>query len=495
MLTDKEKEEIRRKLLALEEEPPVNGWNKIAAEIKPPRKPRPFWWLAGAALLLLLGSLGIYKLLDKNNRPAIVTSENLEAKQEENKPEPIVADLETGNSNSATKHGTKPEASKNAETKQSETENYSYKNSDQADNEKLTEQERGSSREKVTGPANPVQTRKPIIPIVVGAEKPKNKYNRKTVNQESGKAAAEPSITIVPANPEHQPETIVADNESNTEDFLNARMPVLLQINGFMLPDSMHVALLPDSVVKAVTVADTGKVQESKEWYIGVTFAPRYAFRSFTPTAADDVYITKLNNYKKLDPKRMGYEFGLNVGKKISPKLYLESALSLMQLQENVSYAFTNGKVDTLLKSRTKDGSYQAIPVYIEGSRQLESTFTYGGLRVGLNYYFLESSRSRYNLTFAGGANLLLKGRTREYLNGELKETSSFPSEENVLEQTNYNLLIGAGYNLTIRNKYELTLMPSLNYFLGSTFSKREPFGLKPYTLGVSVQLKRRFAN
>jgi hypothetical protein len=91
-----------------------------------------------------------------------------------------------------------------------------------------------------------------------------------------------------------------------------------------------------------------------------------------------------------------------------------------------------------------------------------------------------------------GGVNLLVKGRTQEIIDGQESKTVYFPSKENILEQSNYNLLVGAGYSMRVREKYELMLMPTLNYFLGSTFKTREPFGLQPYSLGIHVQLKRR---
>ena len=87
--------------------------------------------------------------------------------------------------------------------------------------------------------------------------------------------------------------------------------------------------------------------------------------------------------------------------------------------------------------------------------------------------------------------NLLVRGRTSEYRNGEWIETVEFPDKDNLLEQSNYNLLVGVGYNVVLHPKYELTVMPALNYFLGSTFKEREPFGLRPYTLGVNLQVKR----
>jgi hypothetical protein len=189
----------------------------------------------------------------------------------------------------------------------------------------------------------------------------------------------------------------------------------------------------------------------------------------------------------------MGYELGLNISKAISHNLYLESSLAFMQLKENLSYSFTTGKVDTLLRQVSSDGQrIDVTALYTTGNRQLVSSYAYGGWRLGATYYFWQNERRRFNLTLNGGVNLLVKGRTQEIIDGQESRMVYFPSKENILEQTNYNLLVGAGYSMQVMQKYELMLMPTLNYFLGSTFQTREPFGLQPYSLGIHAQLKRR---
>ncbi|WP_242929197.1 PorT family protein [Pontibacter vulgaris] len=509
MLTDKEQEEIRRKLLGLEEEPPANGWNKIAAEIQPPRRPYRLWWVLIAALLLLVGSVGVLYFVKKPQTPVIATTVNSSEPNSESKSGETAATQKTGKVERSDQsiQQLKKSGSNFSEVAGKDPE----VGTDKASEESQEAQPKNPEKQPVTGRI-PVATlpnaEEPVklpLPLIAEGKKPRNRYKSETgvttkeieitnkIAKTEKRESTEPTIASQPdKNKGTKAENAETDN-TNSFELLKGRVTQLDSLHKLSVPDSVSIALVPDSAVKVVSIPTVDSVAKSREWYVGVTFAPRYTFRSFTPAATDDIYITNLNNYEKLDPKRMGYEFGLSAGKQLSKQLYLESSLNVMQLQENVSYAFTTGKVDTLLKSRGDDGSIRVIPVYVKGERQLESTFTYGGIRVGVNYYFLQSTRSRLNLTFAGGANLLLKGRTKEYINGELKETIDFPSEKDLFEQTNYNLLLGAGYNTSLGGNYELMLMPSLNYFLGSTFSKREPFGLKPYTLGLNIQVKRRF--
>lgn len=298
-----------------------------------------------------------------------------------------------------------------------------------------------------------------------------------------------------------KPEAEIIDtNTPEKENLLNAGID-----NNKPLPtDSMAQATQPDSVIiakqektskKKEELAPEPKKRKPESWSLSVFFAPRYAFRVFTPNTQDEILITRMNQINKLDPKRMGYEYGLNAAKTVTPKMQIEAGLSLMQLKENVDYSFTNGAVDSssLTSVLAPDGSLTVTTGYVLEERQLTSTYTYGGLHLGTTYYFGSSARHRYNVTFAAGANLLVKGRTKQYINGTWTETITFPSRKNILEQSNYNLLLGAGYNVQLSPQFEFMVMPAINYFLGSTFKKREPFGLRPYSFGITFQVKKIF--
>ncbi|EMR02396.1 hypothetical protein ADICEAN_02493 [Cesiribacter andamanensis AMV16] len=189
----------------------------------------------------------------------------------------------------------------------------------------------------------------------------------------------------------------------------------------------------------------------------------------------------------------MGYAVGASVGRALGSRLQLEGSLSLLKLRENVAYTYTDGTVTTLERSLNSQGQLEARPVYATQQRQLVSAYTYGSLQLGTTYFFWQGARRRFHLSAGAGANLLLRGRTELYQNGAWVQTLRFPSADNLLEQSNYDLMLGAGYNQMLFGSYELSLMPTLNYYLGSTYQAREPFGLRSYTLGIKLQLRRRF--
>ena len=473
MLTDKEQEEIRRKLLGLEEEPPAGAWSKIAVDIQPQQQPRSPWWHAAAALLLLLlSSTGVYYFVTQqsDNGTAIV---NVEQKQRQE---------ETLGANASEKErGLSVEKRETAPVEKTP----------------LTAEASGKVRSEA-----PEQARTKVEQPTTEPRRAARERTRVIAKREASVPVSQGIATLVdkdePTDGYSRPNLAKSDTAptaGSSADLLSGRIPTLVNSEAFTLPASPVSAKMPQPTytLEQPTSADDAETNQAGEWYVCFIAAPRYAFRSFTPSVGDEVYITKLHNMDRLDPERMGYELGMSAGKSLLPQLYLETNLSMMQLRENVSYSYTTGKVDTIVKSLSSDGTIRATPLFVLGERQLKSSYTYGNLRVGATFFFMEHAQRRFNITVAGGMSLLVKGRTEEHMDGELLGAVDFPDDDNPLEQTNYNLMLGIGYNMALHRQYELMVMPTINYFLGSTYSNREPFGMRPYSLGVSFQVRRRF--
>ncbi|WP_299707955.1 hypothetical protein [uncultured Pontibacter sp.] len=472
MLTDKEQEEIRRKLLALEEEPPTGAWSKIVADIRPQQEPRSPWWHAAAALLLLLlSSAGVYYFTTQqaSDDTAIVSIEQEQRQEESSRPYAGERDRGLAAEN---------QAAVSVDTAPLEVE--------VTDNVGLNAPAKATPKNNQPA-VEPIRTEKPKVIAQREAAVPVSRSITTVVVDDVARADRYSRSSMAASD--------IAPSAASTADVLKGRIPILVNSEPFDLSETPAIALelKPIHTPSQHTTSDHTNPKQSGDWYLSMAVAPRYTFRSFKPAVEDEVYITKLQNLDRLDPERMGYELGLNAGKAILPALYLETSLSVMRLRENVSYSYTTGKVDTILKSLSSDGTIRAIPVYAIGERHLRSSYTYGGLRLGATYFFMERAQRRFNLTVSGGVNLLLKGRTEELVNGELLGTVDFPDDDNPLEQTNYNLMLGVGYNMALHRQYELMVMPTVNYFLGSTYSNREPFGMRPYSIGMSFQIRRRF--
>jgi hypothetical protein len=469
MLTDKELEAIRRKMLELEDEPPVDGWQHIQAEVKP----RPDWpwlkWLLPLLLLLLIG-VGTYQL----RKPAPAGEQT---QIPATAPAPLAAEQSVPDSQDSQQPGQPAESARLPLAQPGSPIGR------QVPARALAEETASAS----TAPR--VLAKKQAKPAVLPVAEQERPDRRVTgIEQVGGEAV------LTQQEKSKQEARSGSENVAGKETALEKVAVVASEAK----TDEPVQAAIPESPVaekpKAVEPAPQEKRAASRnEWTAGVYFAPRYAFRKFIPNATDDLLITKVTSANQLDPERMGFEFGASYSRVIRPRLFGEGSLSWMQLKENVSYTLTAGELEAIDVRETDSRQIVVESTLKTEERQLISSYAYAGLRLGASYYFLERANSRLNLTVAAGANLLVRGRTLRYSNGVWTETIEFPSAENILEQSNYNLQLGVGYNAGLSEKYELTLMPAVNYFLGSTFKEREPLGLKPYSLGLTLQLRRRF--
>lgn len=486
MLTDKELEEIRRKMLELEEEPPAGSWQHIQAEVKPKPIWRRLWWLLPLLLILMTGII-TYQLQDEPVTPPTARVDDDMVKQEQSA---AATPLAAGGGLNKPEKQT-PETSQSAPVQQSLS-----VSPEPAAVVSAAPTIKGKYRTPATQPVvrQPAKATGVVILADSTASVPHQVISRSvlpegvSLSRKTNSNEAEAGTTEAREVKEGTAEAGAAEDT----EIASGEVAESTKAEAFKdksLIDSVAV----DAEKNTKPAPKKTKVPGSNEWTAGVYFAPRYAFRKFVPNTSDNILITEVNSANQLDPECMGFEFGTSFSRKLASGLYLEGGLSWMQLKENVAYTLTTGKIDSFNVSQAGNGQVVVEPMYSMEKRQLISSYAYGGLRLGATYYFLESGTRRLNITMAGGANLLIKGITKQYSNGEWRETVEFPSAENILEQSNYNLLLGVGYNVSVLDNYEVTLMPTMNYFLGSTFKEREPLGLKPYSLGLNFQLKRRF--
>ena len=403
MLTDKELEEIRRKLLELEEEPPVNGWKSIKAEVQPPvTNWRPVWWF-GATLLLLLIGTGVYFASDNDNNTIVpemtavrsplneVPASKDELQQQyaaqgkgaaqpyegKNIPEQILPDRQVqayGSAQAPLVKGAgdsppgKPGESASRLPSQAQS------------------PEQVISRISVHSPKAPLDS--------VNSEKVVDRSQRMYALSGVPDTLAKENIKQINADKLQEQNTAARDSGALSEPYL-ALQPVATD-------SAASQALDPEKKEKpAKPKKERAVLNDPSGWAVGAYFSPRYAFRKFSPNGDDAILITRLNTKSQLDPERMGYEAGASISKFVKTNMSLEAGLSLVNLKENVDYTYTSGQVSGSQMRQTADGQIvvEATPVMEE--RQLLSSYTYGGVRVGVNYFFLQNQRTRLNLTEA----------------------------------------------------------------------------------------------
>jgi hypothetical protein len=529
MLTEKELDEIRRRMLELEEEPPADGWKNIRTQLGPRRRWRFLWWTIPLALLITTVGLLLVQVGGGEKTRAVRSTGNAAQSQvtkTDSGTRTPSADLtapDAANSESTTARGSAP-AEKTGTGKEigdSRKDNTLEPGATAAPDRQLSPSGpvSGPSAPGLKTPADASQTRAANLPLPGHKNQPEhgNRSRRKrsslagrerpeetSISRNEERQSADGPLVVLPAE-KGKKNSVTGESDKGiaTGEFSRSPIPAILRLDsrriltqgqspGLMqLPDSIRTVKDSSAELEEDEKIRITEPQKAREWMVGVFGGPRYSFRSFTPVGSDEIYISRLNNQNRSNTQRMGYELGLSLSRSITSTLYLRTSLAFTRLNENLSYSYT-GKIDTVLRSLTDEGEILVNVVRQTGERQLISSYAYAGWRAGATWYFWQNGHRRYNLSLDGGVNLLVKGQTKEFAGEKWLETVYFPSPDNLLEQTNYNLQAGFGYNFMVRRRYELSVMPTLNYFLGSTFRSREPFGLRPYSLGIHVQLSRR---
>lgn len=464
MLSEEELEIIRRKMAELEDAPPAQAWEKIQAGIKLNRRHWPARWLVLAAVTGFLIFMGYYLYHEQNYTIAVTTTANSPSR-EDHKNTPLL------------------ESNRSADgkiTKQKNSES-GFASTDFA-------QERKLSKALVSPPSTQQQPVEKVIElqkddsVTILADQLVPTTDRVNINFFKPKTY-NPATTA----PDH--------NQLNSSQRNNAIVTDSSKRKPAGLPDSIQTLVKVDSVntKPAVPALDASFDEKQNEWSLGLIMTPTYAAKRFTPTTTDNIVITRLTSRNKFNAQRMGFELGLQFTKILNKNLHVAVGLSWLQLQENIDYTFSRGAVDSIQYSLINLSQAKIKTFDKLDNRQLISSYRYGGAQVGLIYYFITRPKSRLNVSLSGGANRLLQGSTKESRNGQWYQPLGMPASDSLFAKSNYNLSIGLGYNRKVSNTLEVRLMPSLNYFLGSTYVEQEPYRLRPYLLGLNITIIRRF--
>ncbi|RDC66206.1 porin family protein [Adhaeribacter pallidiroseus] len=436
MLTDKELEIIRRKMAQLEMEPPATAWDDIKTEIKPRKQFRAYWWVGGS--LLVLGLLLFLNFSKQQNQQ--LAGKPIQVGEHNNQ-----ANLKTS--------GRPLQLAKPVITRKN------LKNN------------------PLTWPLAPA-----LNPPLNFTRKP-NKSTARAINQrtvKSEKYQALPGVskaTRVTEKTRSTEQVIINFTTQNSEDSVyTTKEQAVAADSATKLQQAVRSKSDSAGVKPLVTSPNKSQKEKKEDWLLGFLVAPNYAFRSVVSHAPDSLFATYLKNRHHGSAERFGLELGLLVSKPITTPLHWEATIAWLKLKENFTYQNDSPVFNSL-----------------QNTRQLVSTYHYGRTQVGLTYYFRERSKSKFNVTVAGGANWLLTGKTYQSYNGQWQDSSE-STRRNLLAPANYHVAVGLGFSKPLGSLFEGRLMPTFTYYLGSIYRKQEPFRLRPYTFGLQLTFKRRFS-
>lgn len=247
------------------------------------------------------------------------------------------------------------------------------------------------------------------------------------------------------------------------------------------LPEEKFLTPVDTVVSSGVTGAKKEK-NFGQTWRVSFIMNPQFVFRTYRPEANDDILVTGVNKGKAL-PERAGFGLGFGIGKAINSNIYLDGHITLTRLNQDLSFNYSDGRVDTLLSTLLPDGSVAVSPVYRTTGYERTEKLTMGGVRIGATYYFWNNGRRRFNFAASAGMNYVLASRFTESGISPWGDTMT-PAK------ALYNFSAGAGYSVLISRGWELLVNPNVTYFADSG-NNQSPVGLNQRSYGVNLMLSK----
>lgn len=541
MQTDKEFEDFfRERLNGLEETPPLNAWEKIKEDIKPPRT---YYREMAAVLLLCLISafiyLGIKKQPGQTGQPEIAMAQKqLNASQTQaanykTSTESVASNSKTAESRN-TEDGTKNESfneTKNcASTKTSEEiavannpVNSLQRNKPVAANlsvalvkkdrirkikteTSITESKLNNPEAALTFTAKAGKT-KASKPASYSAEK---RYGSEAKNS----AALATSVKLASGSEKVQPEALAieinqnatttnegiftetkAKNQENAS--LNApKTETILALAKPARTDSVALPTIPEMIADSANAAKKEVAQRDPEAKTGkfavtVNLTPGVIARRLIANRNDDQYL-RFTEGSKGDKTNLGLDLSAMLHHRVSPKTTIDGGFSYTKLQSNVNYQISNGQLQVTSNPNPGNPAAAVKVDYVYADQEMQNEFAYGGIRIGLTQELVKTKANTIFVSGGAGLNKLLSNSgtlstTHTTSNGISTETTVV---ENALHTVNSHVYLSAGVERAVLPKVSILVSPAFTYYLNSAMQKKHIFEMKPYTFGLNFGLR-----
>jgi hypothetical protein len=250
-----------------------------------------------------------------------------------------------------------------------------------------------------------------------------------------------------------------------------------------------------DSVVTAlplVKATDTVTVQAltaektvaAGKWRMTASFTPLYMKATINPIDNDDILVTDVK--RSGGSKKMGYTFGIGVGKILSPSFVIDGEISFLRGQQSIDFSTATGNIDTLITTVQPNQSVVVSPVYETTARSIAAEYGYAGIKLGGTYYFMEGTHGRFNVSSSVGAYFKVFGNVKEKTDDGWNSRSSSDQAKSSVAFT-----VSAGYNVRLSKSWELSVNPSTTYYVRKKTTTDLPYNLSQRSFGVNFMLSK----
>lgn len=503
-MKEKDFDEIGKRLLNIEAEPPKNGWKRVGAALQTPLSGKvvwikKFWWLP-LAVLIPAALFYWYPSQDLTMPDAAEESISIAPSNE-----PIAdsssSQSEQENYSDESKKSEKVETTFSVPSKTATTTTTSEK----IDIHSIANAEKVEAKKYEVSNTAPVKITVTSLPTVIENSialpssksesietiESKNTSTPDALNQQEKEPTASAFKEVV----EPTDHRALSSNSFNKIDSAtiegSPQNRTLVKEVDRLVADSVSTTELQKEKTAQPTDSASVKADEiikKKEsyslWRWSLAFAPQYVTRVVKPLANDEVFVTNVSY--PTETKNIGYQVAAGMGKSITENLWLDAQLSYTSLQQDIFFSSNTGAVDTLLAELQADQTIRVTPVFEIIDREVKSKINYGGLRLSGTFYFWANARRRFNLQAAASTYYILKSNVQEKIDNRWTDLTS-----NNQDKLNFAMTIGGGYNLWLSQGWELMINPTLTYYLKEVKNAQLPYNVSQRTLGLNFTLSK----
>ena len=195
----------------------------------------------------------------------------------------------------------------------------------------------------------------------------------------------------------------------------------------------------------------------------------------------------------------ISYSYGVNVGKRISDKLVLETGLAyafnLSETVSSISYQsialdeegpFQPGVVDEI--EANDQGAVFSIPT----DYNFQNTFEFLSIPVELGYIIYENDKMGFLVSGGVATDLFIRNEITEET-GSFEEVTIEPGDDSPYRSMYFNGLIGGEFFYKLNNNYNISVEPTYRRALNDFTKSDSEFRSTPSSFGVGFRVRYIF--
>ena len=242
---------------------------------------------------------------------------------------------------------------------------------------------------------------------------------------------------------------------------------------------------------------------QTGKWYVSYSFSPTLNYRSFGYDASNMTGVRVVGNYRYVygltesarnatDRSVTGYSVGVDIGKRLLPRLSISTGLHYSQYGEQVQICEANHRDPNFREARFmgQEPMYSSYSTEdVEGNFPYTNSYSYFEVPLLLNYDALVFDRSKITV------NAGLHYQRLDHVNALVYDFETdyyywFTHKKDIFRTHGWGMSTGVTISQFVGERVELFINPQFKTNLNSTFKSPYPVQQRQYSTGLRLGVK-----